>query len=259
MGRKGNFLFQMATAIAYAKRHGLEWTVPTTTNNPVWSPVYLPHLAHPNYDPTLPAIQLDEGPHCYQDIPFKEEWRDMNIVLVGYWQSEKYFKEYRQDILDLFGYSRGLKYAEHCSLHVRRGDFIQYPNINPLLPMEYYKCAIHNIHNKTGVCKFIIFSDDIPWCREEFANGDWGSGAEAYRFTYCEGNQHLNEVKDLKLMLTCAYNIICNSTFSWWGAWLNQNPNKVVISPHEDNWYGPGNKHLEMHDLIPPEWIRIKF
>ena len=103
-GRLGNFLFQVASAIGYAKRHNLDFTVPTRTKDPKWNPVYLQHLANPDYNPAIPVVRVTERGHAYQEIPFKQTWRARNIELDGYWQSERYFKEWRFSILDLFGY-----------------------------------------------------------------------------------------------------------------------------------------------------------
>lgn len=171
------------------------------------------------------------------------------ITLDGYFQSEKYFVDYRDDILNLFKFPKKVilytkkKYQNLLnnpliSLHVRRGDYLKFPGVHPLCTLEYYKQALSKLPD---INKVLIFSDDIEWCKQNFI-GD--------RFIFIQEEDYIS----LYLMSLCDYNIIANSSFSWWGAWLNQNPNKVVIAPKL--WFGLKSNH-NINDLIPSSWIKI--
>lgn len=251
MGRCGNFLFQAATALGYAVKHGVPFTVPSTTRNTMWSPVYFSHLVNPFYDDSLPKIYIVEKEHCFQELPFTYHEAKGNIVLKGYWQSYKYFDFCRDRVIDAFK----LPYTYlpgRVAVHVRRGDYLQHhPHINPLATREYYEKAVRELWLQ-GYKKFVVFSDDLPWCKKEFQDPVY----KGVDFIYSDGESVLG---DLAIMSGCEHTIMSNSTFAWWGAWLNQNPNKIVICPHEDNYYGPGNQHLDMSTFYPPIWKRIKY
>lgn len=246
MGRLGNWLFETATTIGYALKHNIDFTVPATTRNPKWDPVYFPHLVNPNYNPRLQQVKIFEKGHQYQELPFEESWRHKNIFLQGYWQSEKYFKDYREDILKAFN----LPWNPHndVSIHVRRGDYLQYPEKHPIVPHEYYVSAIEFFRNK-GYKNFHVFSDDLSYCREYFE----------FFFRHKCGfkySRDKTELEDLVGISNCAAgHISSSSTFGWWGAWLNQNPNKIVITPKL--WFVPGHNNLDVSDIVPSNWIKI--
>lgn len=110
------------------------------------------------------------------------------------------------------------------SVHIRRGDYLlrKHSKIHGLCSLEYYLQAIQFIKSKSKDPVFYFFSDDIPWARENFCN-------PSYKFVDC--NSGSNSCLDLYLMSQCKHNIIANSTFSWWGAWLNRNKEKIVVAP----------------------------
>ena len=128
-----------------------------------------------------------------------------------------------------------------CSIHVRRGDYIG-NGLHEVCHLEYYLEAVEEMKSRTEIDKFIVFSDDIAWCKENFIGEN---------FLFIENNSN---IEDLYLQTQCTNNIICNSSFSWWGAWLNANPNKVVIAP--ECWYGDLSKDTK--DLLPEKWIKLK-
>lgn len=245
-GRLGNFLFEAATTIGYALKHGLDFTVPPTTRNPKWDPVYFPHLVNPNYNPRLQQVKIFEKGHQYQDIPFDESWRNKNIILQGYWQSEKYFKDYRDEILKAFN----LPWNPHnnVSIHVRRGDYLLYPEKHPVVPDEYYDEAIQRFYS-FGYKDFYVFSDDIEYCKAYFQKHKI---IYNLRLHFSEGR---TEIEDLAGISNCAHHISSSSTFGYWGAWLNQNPNKIVITPKL--WFVEGHGNLNTNDIIPDTWIKI--
>ena len=237
-GRLGNNLFQKAAAIGYAMKHGLEYDISP------WSGTENINRGHPFY--------IKESGHHYQEVYFDPAIKHRNIVLDGYFQSEKYFAHCREEVIKAFGFPWELKKG-WCSIHVRRGDYLKYPDKHPVVSSYYMMQTPGMIAEKTGTTKFMIFSDDVDYCKRYYMPlADlWG-----YQFEYSEGK---TAEEDLILGSCCEHNIISNSTFSWWQAWLNQNPHKVVISPSKDNWFGPANKHLDTSNLIPDSWIHIKY
>ena len=196
-------------------------------------------------DYVLPYVTYEEPSFSYNQIEYKP-----NLKLNGYYQSEKYFLHNRGKILELFevdGVTK--KYIQEkygdvllkdiCSLHVRRGDYIKLPNHHPVCGIDYYSQAVDVIGHKC----YLIFSDDIQWCKD---NLDFIPNK-----VFIEGN---SDYQDLYLMSLCNDNIIANSSFSWWGSWLNINPNKKVVSPKK--WFGSAINH-ETKDLIPNTWIEL--
>lgn len=238
-GRLGNFMFQISTGIGYALKNGLEFTIPNKTNSPFWNPIYLQHLVNPNWIENEDQIIINENGHQYQDLPFQEEWRDKNIILNGYWQSEKYFKEYRKELLNFFGFNWELKDGL-VSVHVRRGDYLIHTNKHPPVTKEWYEQAMNMFDGK----RFKFFSDDINWCKETFGNR-----------SDCEFSTNTNELDDLIEMSHSEHFINSASTFSWWGAWISQNPNKKIVLPKL--WFVQNWDTCETKDIVPDEWIKL--
>ena len=180
-----------------------------------------------------------------------------NAYLDGYWQNEKYFIEIESIIRKEFTLKKMSKEAEEVrllienennpvSIHVRRGDYAVNPKILSLT-LDYYQNAINLIYEKIKKPSFFVFSDDIKWVKQNLKldNASFVSSPK------------IAPQEDLMLMSYCKYNIIANSSFSWWGAWLNKNKEKIVIAPQklgyrEDRGMG-SNK-----DMMPKKWITIK-
>ena len=175
---------------------------------------------------------------------------------MGYWQTEKYFYNIKDVLLKEFTLKKNIE-GKTCeilklinqtvsvSLHIRRGDYISNPTFKEVyceVGMLYFNKAIQHflkINNKTV---FFLFSDDLQWAKENFKGDN-------YIFIDEE-----DAAISLYLMSKCKHNITCNSTFSWWGAWLNTNNDKIIITP--ERWF----KKVEMYskDLIPENWILLK-
>lgn len=239
----GNFLFQAACAAAYAWQHKLEFTVPNSTNSPKWNPIYLQHLVDPKWNSGLPEILIQEGKHFnFRLLPFEEGWRDKNIVLDGYWQTERYFRQYRRQLLEAFNFP-WMSLREWVSVHVRRGDYLTIQKDGVYKHPPVSKEWILEQMAKFPGSLFKFFSDDIGWCKKEF-----GSRPDV---AFAQGE---NEVDDLTQMSWCENHICSASTFSWWGAYLNQNPYKRVIMPK--HWLSPGWGGLDTSDIVPKEWER---
>jgi hypothetical protein len=178
--------------------------------------------------------------------------------LEGYWQSEKYFLDIKDIIKKEFTLKDPLggtakmfidqiTSSNAISLHVRRGDYVtngKLKNILQPLPVSYYKQAIELISKQRSNPHFFVFSDDVDWVKENLDI--------KYPVTYVLG-ENLKDYEELVLMSVCKDNITANSSFSWWGAWLNNNPDKVVIAPK--NWFS--NEDTDSRDLIPESWIRL--
>lgn len=184
-----------------------------------------------------------EREFSYSPIPYTP-----NMCIYGYFQSEKYFTHNRNHIQKLFidnetymrvrnKYNNILKDTEIVSLHIRRGDYVNLQNYHPTCTLEYYCNAMELFPDVT----YLIFSDDILWCKLNLPLGP--------KYIFIEGNE---DYEDLYLMSMCNHNIIANSSFSWWAAWLNENENKKVIAPQI--WFGPSSNHLDTKDLYCEGW-----
>lgn len=177
--------------------------------------------------------------------------------LDGYWQSEKYFIDIRDRLLSVYSFPisnnqrnidvlNEMRNCNSVSIHVRRGDYLKgrakvlYGNI---CTCEYYKNAVLEVRERIANPVFYVFSDDVEWVQENL---------KIENARYINWNNGVEDYYDMYLMSQCKCNIIANSSFSWWGAWLNQNEDKIVISPSK--WF---NLHIAP-DLICDDWIRVK-
>lgn len=179
---------------------------------------------------------------------------------LGYWQSEKYFKNISETIRTAFTFdvtklsqesrqtAKKIQNTNSISIHIRRGDYLldKYQKLyGGICTLDYYTKAINYMLENVPDCKFFIFSDDIKWVEENLCN-------LIHNKTFIDFNKGKNSWQDMYLMSICKHNIIANSTFSWWAAWLNLNKNKIVISPKVFLNIG------DSKDLIPEDWIKIK-
>ena len=249
MGGLGNYMFQISTAYSLSIDNDDDFGFGVND-------VFSPHNNISGYEGNIfrnipfsnnviTTTTYREPTFQYTKIPYNTK-----LKLYGYFQSEKYFVHNRDDIMSLFsidGDSMDFitsKYGDllsgtTCSIHIRRGDYLKLPSRHPVCELKYYLESIKLVGD--GV-DFLVFSDDIPWCKENFKGS---------KFTFIEDNR---DYLDMWLMSLCNHNIIANSSFSWWGSWLNPNPNKIVISPNR--WFGPSLTH-NTTDLIPKKWIKL--
>lgn len=174
--------------------------------------------------------------------------------LEGYWQSEKYFEKYAHVIhsdfrfpdLDITNqlFALQIQKTQSVSVHIRMGDYVNHPLHGEICTIEYYQSAIEQIRLKIENPVFFIFSNDTEWCKQNL---------DISNAVYVTGNVDKNSYRDMQLMSMCKHNIIANSSFSWWGAWLNNNSNKVVIAPSK--WFN--DESINTCDLLPESWIKI--
>ena len=175
-------------------------------------------------------------------------------LLNGYWQSELYFKDYTQEIRKIFNFSKQLdkknslvaneiNQNNSISIHMRRGDYLLKTNNNHNVDLkEYYLTAIEKTAKFFDNPKYFIFTDDPLWVAKNFTLN--------YSFTVVDINRGKDSFYDMHLMSLCKCNIIANSSFSWWGAWLNNKEDKIIYAPK--NWFK--NKSICTDDLIPNSW-----
>lgn len=176
-----------------------------------------------------------------------------NIYYTGYYQCEKYFSHVRSQILADFTLRVPLnaqnrqmldkiKSVNSVSIHVRRGDYVQLQDSYYLCDAQYYNAAIEYISARVDNPHFFIFSDDIDWVRDNLKLD--------CNHTFVDINDGDTGYFDIELMKNCKHNIIANSSFSWWGAWLNNNHDKICVAPQK--WFVK-----KQTDIIPQSWIKI--
>lgn len=179
-----------------------------------------------------------------------------SVFYDGYWQNENNFKHIRKQVLQAFSFpvfndkrneilAKKLMESHSVSIHIRRGDYLKEPDWCVCTP-EYYQKGINYIRKKQKIDLLCVFSDDIPWCREHLREMSDGLNIE-----FVDWNKREQSYCDMQLMTYCKHNIIANSSFSWWGAWLGQDTEKIVIAPK--TW---ANKPIA-NDPICENWIRL--
>jgi hypothetical protein len=248
-GGLGNQLFQWAYGKSLSIKHGVEFFLDKSFyDNQIGVTIRgyelnkFPNLKKPQFMNVLGLFVVSD------DFNYRELYYDKkkSYYLNGYWQSEKYFKGIESIIREelqvpnesLEKFSNLPINENNVSIHIRRTDYVTSNGYHPVQSIEYYQKGLDIIGEYDNI---FVFSDDINWCKEnlQFKN-----------MIFIEG---FDNMEDIWLMSLCKNNIIANSSFSWWGAWLNRNPNKKVISPK--NWFG--NVNINTNDIIPSDWILI--
>lgn len=251
LGRLGNQMFQYASLKGIASHNNYQYCIPPSQNVDQWrdhqlfncfnlknlTPLNIQYI-----DPKRPSIHEDGfsfNEDLFNNCP---DW----VNLIGFFQSEKYFKHIKKEIKEDFSFKQNIlipvqeaisSLSNPVALHIRRTDYLTNPN-HKILSLDYYKRALERFSLDQNV---IIFTDDPKWVHEQklFDND---------RFVVSEGQSNY---MDLCLMALCCGHIIANSSFSWWGAWLANSDH--VIAP--SGWFeGTNNSHLDTKDLIPSEW-----
>jgi Glycosyl transferase family 11 len=205
--------------------------------------------------------KYQETTHCRYDPGVYTA--QASSYFIGYWQTEKYFDEalVRKELSLRLPVGREservgklIKSQPSAFVHVRRTDYLHPSNATVIgnMGMDYYNEAIAFIKARVPKVHFFVFSDDPAWCRETFS-GDgftvvghnwWARGRRG------PGTEH----EDLWLMSQCDHAIIPNSTFGWWGAWLNPEKNRIAIAPK--HWYLP-SANVDARDIVPERWTKI--
>jgi hypothetical protein len=255
-GGLGNQMFQYAAARAYSLRTGHDFAVDIYDVNRNPDRNYeLSHLyCHPKFASIWHRVR-NNGIIVDERVTTPEHFTSMtldHLDMIGYWQDERYFRDYEKEIRHDFTLydaldeknAATLQQIRACenpvSVHIRRGDYVGNP-VHPVLPMGYYDEAIRIIRTVVDNPKFFIFCDDVmtrtptynPHC------------------VWMETNDINHGYFDLELMKNCKHHIIANSSFSWWGAWLGNNPERVVVAPKQ--WFSSGEHRI----ALPEKWVRV--
>ena len=204
------------------------------------------------YKKKLFKIYKEKAEFVYDHDLFEQK----SSLLIGTWQVEEYFKKNKALLLKEFNFRiptdernkaliNKIKVSNSISIHVRRGDYLSseyFKSHAVIKDATYYKDAISYLEKKTSEPHYFIFSDDTQWVRQNL---------DLENSTIVDNNSGNKSYIDMYLMSLCKHNIIANSTFSWWGAWLNTNDQKIVIMP--DKWLN----HIQAPGIFPSEWIKL--
>jgi hypothetical protein len=285
-GGLGNQLFQIFTTIATAKDNGLpffftkkdklgiqdETIRPTYWNNLLAD--LSPYLKEPLNDPPptpneIPKFAVWKEPaHKYNPIILTPIHADRQYILNGFFQSYKYFAHHHKHICEITGIYFAIEkekmvaktqYPQRTdrtiTIHFRLGDYVKLPDYHPILPIDYYAksitCILENADepplNVDYYCEIPDEPTVIPLV--EKLRGIF----PFLRFK--RGGAMMPDWRQMLQMSLCKYNIIANSTFSWWGAFLNENPGRIVCYP--DVWFGQALSGYDTQDMFPPDWACI--
>ena len=254
MGRLGNQMFQFASLKGIARNNGYEYCIPPSINQNEWidHQLFVPFKLKKTTQLNVQYLDVKRPVVVENDFSFDEnlfkncpEWVDLR----GYFQSEKYFKHIRDELLEDFEFrdeileptKKTISYWKNpIALHIRRTDYLTNPDYTSL-SLDYYEKALTHFDSNVEI---LIFSDEPQWCmNQKLFDSD--------RFMISET---MNPYMDLCLMTLCSGHIIANSSFSWWGAWLSNS--KKVVAP--SGWFrGSNNEHLDTKDIIPEAWTVI--
>lgn len=207
-------------------------------------------------NPFRPTVLSETTVHPYHP-EFLHTGKD--IYLDGYWQSEKYFADIAELIRTEFRITveqdqrsqevaAAIRAAQSVSVHVRRGNYVSIPEVNAVhgtCGVEYYDKAVAEIARRVDSPHFFVFSDDPSWAKENLRFG--------HPTTVVDHNDASRDYEDFRLLSLCKHHIIANSTFSWWGAWLSENTDKIVIAPRR--WLSDPN--VDVSDVVPSRWMKI--
>ena len=272
-GGLGNQLFQIFATISYAVRNKHSFGFPLVinqgiTNRPSYWDNFLDTIKLFTH-PVIPLMDvLREKSFGYTELP---EYNDEkpNILLHGYFQSYKYFEGHYTFICRLIRLDKKklavqLKYSNDysniTSMHFRLGDYKGLQEFHPILTYEYYRNSLKHIENIYNKNKNRFPRTVLIFCEKESNNEVFDIihklSNEFPRYKFIKQNDDVADWEQILLMSLCRNNIIANSTFSWWGAYFNSNPEKIVCYP--EKWFGPRLSKNDTADLFPENWHKIR-
>ena len=297
-GGLGNQLFQVFATVAAAIRNqdtyyflhtprdatGKRITYWSTLLHGLRPMTVLPTQANVQRFMQLPTYQ--EISFSYNKLPSKTAMNSTPLKLTGYFQSDKYFADVRDEIytkIQLLEQQKGIRTmfansswfscgAVTICMHFRIGDYMNIQQAHPILSLEYYRRALKHIidnvpsselydtdmHNDTTRVKFNVIIFNQACDNAIISDHIRTLNSDPAFATRCQFNKvpdMFEDWKQLLLMSICDHNIIANSTFSWWGAYFNQNPKKIVCYPN--TWFGPSLSKHDTRDLFPSDWVKI--
>lgn len=248
-GRLGNQLFFVASTIGIAIKNNTNWGFSTQMGHGGINYQSIFEKEVP-ITSTIPSQKYHQNGFSFHEIEIDD------VELVGYFQSEKFFKHCETVIREQFEFKKTFvqkvlvdypNIKNSLTIHIRRGDYVGQPNHHPTTPLSYYNKILNEIeYNYENV---YVFSDDEDWVKQNFIG-------EKYIFPKFDIE---NDLYCFILMSLGRDNVISNSTYSWWAAWLNKNTNKKIYSPTHKNWFGSAYSNLDTKDLIPDNWIQIEY
>ena len=288
-GGLGNQLFQFAAAYSLARSKGVELKsdLYTYTKHPLRKyelghfNIQLPEATRSEvhqFTGNNPVVRYLNKKNNYLNCPnvfaqphyhFYEDFFSLpsSIYLSGYWQSEKYFTYVADSLRKMITPAipldppntdlvASVNSSDSVAIHIRRSDYVTESFFQPM-GLDYYERAIKEITTRISSPRYFVFSDDIEWTRQKFSH--------LKDATFVEHNKGDNSFKDLLLMSACRNQVIANSTFSWWAAWLNSNPNKIVIAPAKwfhNTWLTKKEpvypcRFYNTKDLLPSTWTHL--
>lgn len=277
MGGLGNQLFQICAVISFALKYNTSFTFSNKTQlcpmrHSYWDTMLFklkPFLQSDMFIQHNVNLILNEANFSYDEYDLAQIC-DKNILFDGYFQSYKYFQDYFKSIYDLlkidyFKFNIIAKYnlcelLENntvVSLHFRIGDYKHIQHCHPVMPISYYSNSLQHLMNENDnlkPMKIIYFCENNPDDLQQISQNvnELKQLFPSLEFIHYDG---LEDWEEMILMSVCNYNIIANSTFSWWGAYLNTYSNKKVLYPCK--WFGHEYIQKDTTDLFPPEWICI--
>lgn len=267
-GGLGNQLFQIFTTISYAISNKSKFIFSniyelkqgSTARYTYWNSFLAnlrPFLTYISEEAMKKYTIIREPNFSYNQLPTLE---DPNKMLVGYFQSHKYFDQYKDTLFKMIKLDvnknniltkKTLDYNKCISIHFRLGDYKKLQDYHPIMPLNYYKNAITYILKKASP-KFVLYfceDDDCPEVQQRI-----NELKQDFSLEFIRGGAGLEDWEQMLQMSLCNYNVIANSTFSWWGAYFNTNKEKIVVYP--SIWFGPKAKH-DTKDLFLSNWISI--
>lgn len=270
-GGLGNQLFQYATARCFSVKQGIRWLLFNTENyrtdavgrtfglmnyrikgslirSGLTKKVFQKGTRYNKIISLLPLYGgIEEAGLRLQRFPDRPR---MLSSLSGYWQSEFYFKDIRDLLIGEFvpkqvpALPEWMAGSETVAVHIRRTDYLVESGFGSLKE-KYYHDAIEMMRSKVSDPVFVFFSDDLEWCRSNFQDS---------RFVFFDDRDWQPDYLQLFLMSRCRHQIIANSSFSWWGAWLNGNRDKIVIRPERPFL----DASLQYESYYPIDWLKVK-
>ncbi len=263
MGGLGNQLFQIFAAISYAMRSEnpfvfLNVAQLDAKRHTYWN-TFLTSLKPFLRDTLNLSTTIREKNFKFNDLNVTA-MRGQQVCIFGYFQSYKYFQPYYNTICNLIRLDEQRAKVltkvpvkpNTISVHFRLGDYKGIQHVHPLMPYEYYKESIHFINGKCNVENIVYFCEDEDLA--QVVNTVSKLAMDFPKLTFARAPSELEDWEQMLLMSCCAHNVIANSSFSWWGAYFNSNPDKIVCYPSV--WFGPTVGH-DTSDLCPESWNRI--
>jgi len=273
MGGLGNQLFQIFTTIAYSMKNGVSFRFldnktlgggNCTLRYTYWD-TFLYRMKPYLTQVFPPLVQIKENGFRYNDLDMSVLANNQNARLFGYFQSYKYFEQYSKTIIMLTGIEefrttlfKKYKYENSISIHFRLGDYKKVRWVHPIATCDYYKCSLSYIleaQNQPAptpnMVMYFCEDEDIDHVKQTID----ALQLDFPQLAFERADTSLADWEQMLLMSCCRHNIIANSSYSWWAAYLNTNPDKIVCYPSA--WFGPSIGH-DTSDLCPREWKQIQ-